>query len=391
MEIFHNPRIDFLGKKWIFVSLSLLAVAVSLFLLSTRGLQYGIDFRGGADVVLRFAQPPGIDEIRGILAERGLDGAQIQTLGRVQEGAVADILIRVPPPQNGSAEAVLEEGDISSRVLQALRSGLPGAPPPGKLDLNIAGESELERALQAAVPGSEATAATAARALTEYRNAHGGLFRDIEEARQVPGVTPEIASWLRDNAVVGGFAIRSVDYVGPSVGRELKSKATWAVIFSLIAMLLYIVLRFNRFAFGISAVLTLAHDAIVALGAVSLTGKEFDLTVLAAVLTIVGYSVNDTIVIFDRVRENLRHRKGDDLEKLFNDSINQTLGRTVLTSFLVLMVVVTLWLFGGSRLNPFSFTLLVGVICGSYSTIYVSSPIVIWWEMLMKGRGRRKA
>src|SRR5262249_54825466 len=171
------------------------------------------------------------------------------------------------------------------------------------------------------------------------------------------------------------FAIRSVGYVGPSVGRELKSKATYAVIFALIAMAIYIIFRFNRVSYGISAWLTLAHDALVALGAVSLARKEFDLTVLAAVLTIVGYSINDTIVIFDRVRENLRTKKSEDLERLFNNSINQTLGRTILTSFLVVMVATILWLFGGERLNPFSFTLLVGVISGTYSTIYISSPI----------------
>jgi preprotein translocase subunit SecF len=387
LEIFRNPRIDFLGKKAIFVTISVILVLGSIGLLTTRGLQYGIDFRGGADVVLRFAQPPALDDIRRVLGDQGLGGAQIQSLGGSNVAAGRDILIRVPP-QNGG-DAPIEEGDVSGRVLQALQAGLGTGAGGGKLDLNIAGEAEIERALLVAFPGQESMARAAVQALIDWRKEHDGLFRDIEEARSVPGVAPEAASWLRDNATAGGFAIRSVDYVGPSVGKELKKKATWAVVLSLVAMLVYIVVRFNRFAFGISAVLTLAHDALVALGAVSLTGKEFDLTVLAAVLTIVGFSINDTIVIFDRVRENLRHTRGEDLEQLFNRSINQTLGRTILTSFLVLMVVVTLWLFGGSRLNPFSFTLLVGVISGSYSTIYVSSPIVIWWEKHMGGKRRR--
>jgi preprotein translocase subunit SecF len=389
VEIFRNPRIDFLGKKVLFVSLSAALVAGSVFLLMTRGLQYGIDFRGGADVVLRFVQAPGLDDIRKVLNDQGLGGAQIQSLGRTGQGSEGnDVLIRVPPQDGGNAP--VEEGDVSGRVLEALRTGLGGGAPGGRLDLNIAGEAEIERALLTAFPGQESMARAAVEALLSWRESHNGLFRDLEEARSAPGVPPEAAAWLRDNATAGGFAIRSVDYVGPSVGRELKKKATWAVVFSLVAMLLYIVLRFNRFAFGLAAVLTLAHDALLALGAVSLTGKEFDLTVLAAVLTIVGFSINDTIVIFDRVRENLRHTRGEDLEHLFNRSINQTLGRTILTSVLVLMVVLTLWLFGGSRLNPFSFTLLVGVICGSYSTIYVSSPIVIWWEKLMGGRRRRR-
>ena len=384
MEFFRNPNIDFLGKKAIFAAVSAAAVIVSSVLLMTRGLQYGIDFRGGADVVLRFREEPAIDQIRAALAVRDLGGAQIQRLRLPENPQANDVLIRVPPSE-GSSGNLEEQGDVSGQVLGALREALSGAPAGGpKLDLNIAGESEIAAALVAAFPGQELMARQAAEAIASYRNTHTGLLQDIEQARSVPGVSPEAAAWLRDNATVGSFAIRSVDYVGPSVGKELKQRATWAVLGALVAMLAYIWFRFNQLAFGVSAVLTLGHDALVALGAMSLTGKEFDLTVLAAVLTIVGYSINDTIVIFDRVRENIRNRKGGDLDRLFNDSINQTLGRTILTTALVLMVVVTLWLFGGSRLNPFSFTLLVGVISGSYSTIYVSAPVVIWWRRLVE-------
>ena len=384
MEFFRNPKIDFLGKKVFFASLSAAAILVSATLLMTRGLQYGIDFRGGADVVLRFREEPSIDRIRAALTARDLGGAQIQRLRLADNPQANDVLIRVPPSE-GSTGAMEEQGDVSGQVLGALREELSGAPAGGpKLDLNVAGESEVTAALLAAFPGQELMARQAAVAIASYRNAHSGLLQDVEQARGVPGVSPEAAAWLRDNATVGSFAIRSVDYVGPSVGKELKQRATWAVLGALVAMLAYIWFRFNQLAFGVSAILTLGHDALVALGAMSLTGKEFDLTVLAAVLTIVGYSINDTIVIFDRVRENIRNRKGGDLDRLFNDSINQTLGRTILTTVLVLMVVVTLWLFGGSRLNPFSFTLLVGVISGSYSTIYVSAPIVIWWRKLVE-------
>jgi len=290
--------------------------------------------------------------------------------------------VRVQPEEK---EGVGAEEDISGKVLRALRSGLGAAgTSAGKLDLNIAGVTEIKRELLGALPGQDSATTSAAEALVAAKDAHGGLFKNLEEARQTPGLSPEVSAWLKDHATAGEFAIRSVDYVGPSVGKELKKQATWAVMFSLLAMLFYIWFRFEKLSYGVSAILTLAHDAIIALGAVSITGKEFDLTVLAAVLTIVGYSINDTIVIFDRVRENLRFRRGDNLEKLFNDSINQTLSRTILTVFLVLMVVVTLWLFGGSRLNPFSFTLLVGIISGSYSTIYVSSPIVIWWRSMVE-------
>jgi len=293
------------------------------------------------------------------------------------------VLIRVPP-QRGETEQDIEQGDVSGKVLSALRSGLGRQETAGKIDLNLTGSGDLRKILDAAFPHQESMVAGAVTAITEYRNAHGSLIKSIDEAHGITGISPEVASWVRDNAVVGDFAIRSVDYVGPSVGQELKTKARYAILGSLLAMLGYIWFRFDKLAYGVSAAITLAHDALMGLGAVSLTGKEFDLTVLAAILTIVGYSINDTIVTFDRVRENLKHRRGDTLEKLFNDSINQTLGRTLLTSGLVILMVLVLWLFGGSRLNPFSFTLLVGVITGTYSTIYISAPVVIWWRTLVE-------
>ncbi|HZI94477.1 MAG TPA: protein translocase subunit SecF [Patescibacteria group bacterium] len=384
MEFFHNPNFDFLGKKAYFVGLSLVLTTLSIVSLATRGLQYGIDFRGGADVVLTFAQDTGVDQIRKVLTERGFEGAQIQTARRAEDPSAHDILIRVPP-QPGTSEEAAEAGDVSGKVLSALRAGLLGGEEAtGRIDLNLAGATELRKALEVALPHQDSMINAAVDAITAYRASHGGLIKSMDEARGITGVAPEVSAWMKDHAVVGGFAIRSVDYVGPSVGKELKTKATYAILGSLLAMLAYIWFRFDKLAYGISAAVTLAHDAIVALGAVSLSGKEFDLTVLAAILTIVGYSINDTIVTFDRVRENVKHRRGIGLERLFNDSINQTLGRTILTSGLVIMMVLVLWLFGGSRLNPFSFTLLVGVITGTYSTIYISSPVVIWWRTLVE-------
>lgn len=381
MELFRNPQIDFMGRKVVLTTLSGILVVASIALLLTKGLSYGIDFRGGADIVLRFADEPSIDQIRASLAAQGFGGATIQKMSESTRTAAHDVLIRVQP-QEGDTEA----GDVAGLVINALKAGLAGASSAGgsTLDVNVAGAREIERVILTAAPGREEEVRADAQAIASYRNTHDGIFRSVDEAASVPGVSAATSSWLRENAVAGGFAIRSADYVGPSVGKELKRRATYAVIGALLAMLVYIWFRFEKLAFGVSAILTLAHDAIIALGAVSLTGKEFDLTVLAAILTIIGYSINDTIVIFDRIRENTKLHRGMGLDKLFNDSINQTLSRTILTTALVLLVVLTLWLFGGERLNPFSFTLLVGCISGTYSTIAVSCPIVVWWRTFVE-------
>ena len=381
MELFRNPQIDFMGRKVVLTTLSGILVVASIALLLTKGLSYGIDFRGGADIVLRFADEPSIDQIRTSLAAQGFGGATIQKMSESTRTAAHDVLIRVQP-QEGDTEA----GDVAGLVINALKAGLAGASSAGgsTLDVNVAGAREIERVILTAAPGREEEVRADAQAIASYRNTHDGIFRSVDEAASVPGVSAATSSWLRENAVAGGFAIRSADYVGPSVGKELKRRATYAVIGALLAMLVYIWFRFEKLAFGVSAILTLAHDAIIALGAVSLTGKEFDLTVLAAILTIIGYSINDTIVIFDRIRENTKLHRGMGLDKLFNDSINQTLSRTILTTALVLLVVLTLWLFGGERLNPFSFTLLVGCISGTYSTIAVSCPIVVWWRTFVE-------
>ncbi len=378
MEFFRETKFDFLGVKTWFIGASILVMAAGVFSIMTRGFAYGIDFRGGADVVLKFREAPEVAGLRSALGEAGFSGLTIQSIG---EPADNEVLIRLDPggeEQAPGAEA--ERPDIASEILRALRTADEQQAAAGKLDLNVAGEAEIRTALEAGLgPGSESAADSAALAIRAARTEQGGLLSSMDQIKALEGISPEAAAWLSANAIMGRFAIRSVDYVGPAVGGELRAKARWAVLWSLVAMLIYIGFRFKGAAYGVSAIVTLAHDVLVTLGFLSFFQKEFDLTVLAAVLTIVGYSVNDTIVIFDRVRENLRLHRQTEIEKVFNNSINQCLSRTILTSLLVFMVLLSIWGFGGSRLEPFSFTLIVGVISGSYSTIYIASPMVIWW------------
>lgn len=196
--------------------------------------------------------------------------------------------------------------------------------------------------------------------------------------RSYRGKTEEIADKLKTGFGEDKVLLLSTESVGAIVSKDLKRKAILAVIFSLIAMCIYISIRF-RFKFAIAGIIALIHDVLVSVGALSLTGRELSLPIVAALLTIVGYSINDTIVIFDRIRENMRIMKKFKFSELVNNSINQTLSRTLLTSFTTLLTVLAIFFFGGEVINPFAFVLLVGIVVGTYSTIFIASPLLVSW------------
>jgi preprotein translocase subunit SecF len=187
----------------------------------------------------------------------------------------------------------------------------------------------------------------------------------------------------------GAFEVRRVEVVGPKVGKDLAQKALLAIVFSWIGMLVYIAWRFE-FRYAVGGILALVHDTLITIGAMSLLNKEFDLTIVAALLTIIGYSINDTIVVFDRIRENARKNIKQPLAEVINNSINQTLSRTILMSFTVFLVLLALFFLGGAVIHDFSFALLVGVVVGTYSSIFVASAIVLAWEHLKPSRTKRK-
>jgi len=185
----------------------------------------------------------------------------------------------------------------------------------------------------------------------------------------------------------GKFEVRRVESVGPKIGEDLRRKGTWSVIAATIMMGVYIWVRFGwnfgarfGFHFGLGAVIALIHDILVTVGALLVANYEFDLTIIAALLTIVGFSVNDTVVICDRIRENMRKIKRETLESIINISINQTLGRTILTTGTALMVLFALFFLGGAVIQPFAFALIVGFFSGVYSTIFIASPVILMWE-----------
>jgi preprotein translocase subunit SecF len=200
-----------------------------------------------------------------------------------------------------------------------------------------------------------------------------------ESPADLAGLSANISAALAKRFGEKAFEVRRIEIVGPKVGKELRNKGILATIFALIAMLIYITWRFE-FRFAVGGVVALFHDVIVTIGILSLTNTEFTIPILAALLTIVGYSINDTIVVYDRIRENLPKMRKESLEKVINISVNETLSRTILTSFTVFIVLLALYFLGGGVIHDFSFALIVGVVFGTYSSVFIASALVAVWE-----------
>ena len=210
------------------------------------------------------------------------------------------------------------------------------------------------------------------------------LVRLEKTAVEIGTLGEQLRTGLTQRFGPGRFEIRRIESVGPKVGRELRQQGAWSVIAATIMMGVYIWFRFEL-RFGLGAVVALIHDVLVTIGALMLAHYEFDLTIIAALLTIVGYSVNDTVIVCDRIRENMRKTRREGLEAIINMSINETLSRTIITTGTAIMVLIALFLLGGGVIRPFAFALLVGFFSGVYSTIFIASPVILLWEQ----RGRK--
>ena len=241
--------------------------------------------------------------------------------------------------------------------------------------------SEVRNALE--VMGSKETMVQAFGGENEF------LIRVEKTSEDLEGMSKTIQTSLQEQFKDKALEIRRAEVVGPKVGKDLKTKALWAVGLSFLGILIYVAWRFKEVAYGLGGIVALFHDIMVVYGAISIFNIEYSLNVLAVVLTIIGFSINDTIVIFDRVRENIKKMRKENLETIFNISINETLGRTILTSGTVMMVVLILFFFGGSVIHDFTTALIVGLITGTYSTMYIASPVVLFWERHISRRRRR--
>ncbi|AKJ94877.1 preprotein translocase subunit SecF [Thioalkalivibrio versutus] len=286
---FAESNIDFLGKRKITIAISLVLIIISVALLATRGLNFGIDFTGGTLVEVGYPEAVELDTIRETLSAGGYEGAQVQTFGTSR-----DVLIRLPPSEDDDNPAML-----SNRVLNALQDGGPSDPD-----------------------------------------------------------------------------LRRVEFVGPAVGEELREQGGLAMIYALAGILIYVAVRFE-WRFSIGSVLALVHDVLITLGIFSLLQMEFDLGVLAAVLAVIGYSLNDTIVVYDRIRENFRVLRKQSTEQVMNNAVNKTLARTIVTSMTTLLVLLSLAFLGGAALQNFSIALIIGVVVGTYSSIFIAATAAL--------------
>ena len=392
MEFFHGVNVDWMGKAKYFVALSVLLLVVGWISIFSRvsknpGAMYGIDFRGGTLVYVRFAGKAPVDQIRKGLQEAGLANSTIQGISDTQSvGSQNDVVIGLEQSQGDES---LDVG--KQKILDVLHKTF-GTDTSGKADFNSVTLSALASDLTQKDPLSLGTGAgdrynQLATALTDARDKnHDGIVTSFDELKNVPGVTPAVVGLLANNYSLGTFAIRDAEIVGPKVGAQLRHQAFWATIYALGGMLVYIAFRFE-WVYGAAAVIAVFHDVLITLGFFSLFHYEISLTVIAALLTLVGYSMNDTIVIFDRVRENLRLMKREPFADIVNKSINQTLSRTILTSGLTFLTVLVLYLMGGEVLRAFSFAMVVGVVVGTYSSFGIAAPIVVLWNKYHGGQG----
>lgn len=381
IEFFKEPNIDWMGKAKYFFTLSgiLLLIGWSAILLK-GGIKYGIDFRGGTNVDVRFAQPPNVDQLRSSLQAQGLGNSEIQGISDIANPNSNEVMIFVE--QAGQSDQALDES--KAKVLTALNATY-GVQNSGKPDFNSVTPSALTSILQVKDPlslsvnGADKYTQLAKNLLSVRDKDKNGLITNFDELSRADGVNPAVIAALKDSFALGPFTIRNVEIVGPKVGAELRNQAIRVTLYALAGMLVYIAFRFE-WVYGAAAVIAVFHDVLITLGLFKIFGFEISLTVIAALLTLVGYSMNDTIVIFDRIRENNRLLRKEAFADVVNKSINQTLSRTILTSGLTFLTVLVLFLMGGQVLRAFAFALVVGIVIGTYSSFGIAAPLVVAWH-----------
>jgi len=374
-ELFKQTNIDFLSKRTLSLGLSALAILISIGSLAMKGgPKWGLDFRGGSLIYVKFNPKPSIDELR-----RELSG-KLQGEISVQESQESgEFIIGAELADESKLE---QQRQLVEQTLRARYANV-GA---DKIDLNNTNVAALSQRLADKLPGAGVTLnddqikELAARVLAYRDREKSGLITSMDELTRVSGVDAKVVGVLKQEAGLGSFNLRSAEMVGPRAGEHLRQQALLATLGALGGMLVYIAFRFQLIG-GVAAVIATIHDVVITLGLFSLTDREITLNIIAALLTLIGYSMNDKIVVFDRVRENMANRRrGLSFLGLVNESINQTLSRTMLTAGPTLLACLALYFLGGEVLNGIAFALFAGIIVGTYSSIFVASALLVMWE-----------
>ena len=367
MRIFHNLNVNWMGMRKTFYILSIALFLIGMLNVAFRGLVFGIDFKGGSEIVLQFEKPVNVAQIRNDLANIGLGAVEVRTFG-----AETGVLVRT------ELQEIPKEiyPKVVDRIRENINKILPGVP------YKVVDSTKNSVTIEFDNPDTTnlMIAELFARGFQT-----GKVSEELDNKQMI--VRVGIADWikevLREKVKDNSFQVVKEDRVGPKIGEELKRDAVLAVLLSLVVILIYLAFRF-KFIFAFGAVLALFHDVLITVGLyAALYGLipglnlEIDLPVVAAFLTLVGYSINDTVIVFDRIRENMKIHKTMPLEELINRSINQTMSRTIITGVTTLLAVFVLFLLGGDVLRAFSFTLLFGIIIGTYSSIFVASALVV--------------
>ena len=374
MRIFENLNFDFLGKRKIAYTISAALFALGIIGVISGGFHFGVDFKGGSEIVLQFENAVDITKVREDVANIGLGNIEVVTFGG-ETGLMIRTEEQVIPPNIFPV--------VVNRIEQAINSVYQDVP-----------RQVVDSTASSVTYSFENTDTTnrVVDALFAAGFQSGRVSEEPDNTQMI--VRVGIADWieenLRDKESDNPFIVLKEDRVGPKIGEELKRDALLAIIFALIAILFYLGFRF-KFIFAFGAVAALFHDVLITLGLfAALYGLipglnlEIDLTIVAAFLTLIGYSINDTVVNFDRIRENIKIHKTRPIEDIINKSISQTMSRTILTSGTTLLAVIVLLLFGGEVLKAFAFTLIFGTIIGTYSSIFVASTLVYEYAIKYK-------
>lgn len=393
MKIFKKePNFELMSKRFYAFGISALMIIAGVVLFVTKDFNLGIDFTGGTMIEISFKDDISVNELRSSLQKVGMGKSTIQRIADENKFFIKTEQMfetaEEEPGRSGSADTGTGDTGKHEGFTALLRDALMTEEEKKldaeKLDLNDSSEKRIRDFLVARGIQLEVAQETAGKLINLSTENLTGLIMSFEEIEKLdlPKLVMRI---LKEETFLGRFNFLSTESVGPQVGHDLRGKVTRAAIYALLGMLLYIAVRF-RFIYGLAAVITLIHDVLITLAFILLFHVEVSLPVVAAILTIVGYSLNDTIVIFDRVRDNVKSMRREGAEKILDRSINQTLSRTIVTSGTTLFTVLALFLFGGEVIHAFSFTLMVGVVIGTYSSIFQSCAWLKIWEKKLLGR-----